>query len=124
VTTSPGENAKEPENVMVVPVSGQNPWRVMGQELAELAVRRCRALLQTLFGIDTPLAVMTQTPLVRLNVRLKLVTSTVVVVVAVAFQAAFAVTCVVPPRPFVQLLNVGRRACPPGSWSAPGPPWP
>jgi hypothetical protein len=103
----------EPVMNAVVPVPGQNPVLVIGNVGVELAVSVCVALLHPLPGTETLSAVIVQAPLAILMRALPWVTSTAVVLVAVAVQEAVEVTWVGPnPVLFVQLLNVGPASAP------------
>jgi hypothetical protein len=101
----------DPDIVAVLDVPRQKPCRVIGNDDPEFAVSVCVALLHALFGTDA-VAVITQAPLPMLMVAPPL-TSTDVVLVAVATQSPVDVTTVgLSPKLFVQLLNVGPAPTP------------
>jgi hypothetical protein len=105
-------NTTAPDMEPVAVLPGQNPVRVIGNALA-FGESVCVALLHVLPATVTLSAVIVQVPLPILMKALPVVTSTNVVLVAVAVQDALDVTTVgVTPKLFVQLLNVGPASVP------------
>jgi hypothetical protein len=106
-------NVATPDIVAVAAVKGQKPCRVTGNEFAELAVSVCAALLQALFATVTSTAVIVQaTGLPRVMTALP-VTSTDVVLVAVAVHGPVVCTETGFRMLLEQPLNVGPAGVPP-----------
>jgi hypothetical protein len=106
-------NTTDPDMVPVEPTPRQKPLVANGNEELELGVSVCVALLHVLLGTETLDAVIVQMPPPRTITALPLVTSTDVVLVAVATQAELDVTVVgLSPRLLWQPLNVGPASAP------------
>jgi hypothetical protein len=103
--------ATEPEMDIVAAVPKQNPVLVIGNATLELDVSVCVGLLHVLPPTDTLSQVMVQAPLPILMRAFSVITSTDVVLVAVAVHDALDVITVAVPRLLVQ-PNVGPARVP------------